>query len=83
MKAYQVFKGDVDKHGHQYYDLVATYLDKDRALSHCEDLARQTPLYGDVLEFDGWWGDGKFAGWSAVGWDRVGLSQFREIEITE
>lgn len=83
MKAYQVFKGEQDKHGHQRYDLVATYLDKDRAFQHAEQIARETPLYGDVLEFDGWYGNNKYASWSAVGWERVCIAQFTEIEITE
>ncbi len=31
MKAYQVFEGDTDKHGRQTYNLVATYLDREKA----------------------------------------------------
>ena len=83
MKAYQVFKGDLDKHGRQHYDLVATYLDKKKALDHCEKVAKETPLYGDILEFDGWYGNDKYCSWSAIGWERVTIAQFEEIEITE
>jgi hypothetical protein len=83
MKAYQVFKGDTDKHGHEYFELIATYIDKDKAFLQAEQIARDTPLMGDVLEFDGWYGDGKFASWSAVGWERITVSRFVEIEITE
>jgi len=83
MKAYQIHKGDTNKHGHQYYDLIATYFDKQKALDHCEQIARETPLYGDILEFDGWWGDGKYCSWSAVGWERITIARFEEIEITE
>lgn len=83
MKAYQVFKGDTNKHGFQEYELVATYLDKDKAFEHAEKIARETPLMGDVLEFDGWYGEGKYASWSAIGWDRVTISRLEEIEITE
>lgn len=83
MIAYQVFKGDTNKHGFQEYELVATYLDKERALAHAEKIAKETPLMGDVLEFDGWYGKGKYASWSAIGWDRVTISRLEEIEITE
>lgn len=83
MKAYQVFKGDTNKHGFQEYELVATYLDKERAFVHAEKIANETPLMGDVLEFDGWYGEGKYASWSAIGWDRVIISRLEEIEITE
>ena len=67
MKAYQVFQGELDKHGRQHYDLVATYFDKQRAFDHAEKIANGTPLYGDMLEFDGWYGDGKYSSWTAVG----------------
>jgi hypothetical protein len=83
MKAYQVHKGEMDKHGHQRYDLVATYFDKTRALQHAEQIAESIPLYGDILEFDGWFSDGKCASWSAVGWEHVCVSLFEEITITE
>jgi len=83
MIAYQVFKGEQDKHGRQQFDLVATYLDKQRALDHAEKIAKETPLYGDVLEFDGWYGKNKYCSWSARGWEITTISEFREIEITE
>ena len=83
MKAYQVFRGDFDKHGRQRFDLVATYLDRQRAIDHTEKIAQETPLHGDVLEFDGWWAENKYCSWSAIGWEKVVLSQFEEIEITE
>ena len=83
MKAYQVFSGESDKHGNQQYDLVATYLNKDRALEHARQIAQDTPLYGDTLEESEFYGDGKFKDWDAIGWERVGIAQFREIEITE
>lgn len=83
MKAYQVFKGEFDKHGRQRFDLESTYLDKQRAIDHAERIAKETPLYGDILEFDGWWAEGKYCSWSAIGWERVTVSQLKEIEITE
>jgi hypothetical protein len=36
MKAYQVYKGEQNKHGHQQFDLIATYLDKQRAFNHAK-----------------------------------------------
>jgi hypothetical protein len=83
MKAYQVYKGEQDKHGHQQFDLIATYLDKQRAFDHAKKIAEETPLYGDVLEFDGWYGEAKYCSWSMRGWEITTISQFREIEITE
>ena len=80
MKAYQVFKGELNKHGHQRYDLMATYLSKDKALQHCKEIADATPLYGDVLEEGEYYGNGKYKSWW---WERVTIAQFEEIEITE
>jgi len=83
MKAYQVFKGEQDKHGRQRYDLIATYFDKDRALEHCKQIADTTPLHGDVLEEGQFFGGGKYKHWDAIGWDIVTIAAFEEIEITE
>jgi hypothetical protein len=79
--AYQVFSGEENKHGFQEYELKATYFDKQKAFEHCERIAEETPLYGDILEFDGWYGDGKYCSWSAVGWNRVTISRMEQIEI--
>ena len=83
MKAYQVFKGELDKHNRQRYDLIATYLDRQRALDHCKQIAEAEPLYGDVLEEGEFHGSGKYKSWDIVGWDRVTIAHFEEIEITE
>jgi|694.fasta_scaffold37866_3 hypothetical protein len=84
MKAYQIHKGDIDKHGHVYFELIATYLDKDKAFNHAEIIAKNEPLmHDDLLEFDGWYADSKCASWSIVGWDRLTIARFQEIEITE
>lgn len=83
MKAYQVFKGELSKHGHQRYDLVATYLDKQRALDHCQQIAEAEPLYGDILEEGDFYGDGKYKSWWAIGWETVTIAQFEEIDIIE
>jgi hypothetical protein len=81
MKAYQVFSGEISKHGHQRYDLVETYLSKDKAFQRCKQIAEDVELYGDVLEEDEW--NGKCKGWYAVGWDRVEIAKVEEIEIVE
>jgi lipoprotein NlpI len=83
MKAYQVFTGESDKHGRQQYDLVATYLDRERALQHCKEIAESTQLYGDILEETEFYANGKYKSWTAIGWERVDIAQFQEIEITE
>lgn len=83
MKAYQVFKGEQDKHGRQRFYLVATYLDKDRALEHCKQIADTTPLHGDILEEGEFFCDGKYKHWDAIGWDRITIASFEEIDITE
>jgi len=83
MKAYQVFEGDTDKHGRQIYNLVATYLDREKALQHCKQIAETTPLYGDVLEESEFYANGRIKCWTAVGWERVDIARFEEIGITE
>jgi hypothetical protein len=82
MKAYQVFTGDIDKHGRQYYELLATYFDKERALHHCRRLAEEQAQRGELVE-EHPTKDGKSIGWYAVGWESVEIAQFLEIEITE
>ena len=83
MKAYQVFTGELSKHGHQKYNLVATYLDKGKALVHCKQIAESVTLYGDILEEGEFYGEGKYKNWDAVGWERVTIAQFEEINIIE
>jgi hypothetical protein len=83
MKAYQIFKGDVDQWDNQHYDLVATYLDRDKALQHCKEIAESTPLHGDILEDGQFYDNGKYKVWTAIGWSRVDIAKFEEIEITE
>jgi hypothetical protein len=80
-KAYQVFKGDLDKHCHQQLELVATYFDKQKAFDHAKSIAESTPLYGDVLEESGWYCDGTYFDWNAVGWETVIIARLNEIRI--
>jgi hypothetical protein len=83
MKAYQVYKGEQDKHGHQHYELIATYLDRQKAFEHAEKIANETPLYGDKLEFTGSFRNGFCCSWDAVGWERTTIAELREIDIIE
>ena len=84
MKAYQVFHGENDKHGNQQWDLIATYLNKDKAILHCDTIVATEKLYdGDVIEFNGWSKCGKFATWYVRSWEYTGICRFEEIEITE
>lgn len=83
MKAYQVHKGDENKHGFQEYELQATYLSKEKALEHAERIVSETPLYGDVLTDSGWFGNGKYRNWTAEGWNFVYICRIEEIEIVE
>jgi hypothetical protein len=83
MKAYQVHKGDENKHGFQEYELKATYLSKEKALEHAQKIVAETPLYGDKLIESDWFGDGKYKDWTAHGWTYVTICRIEEIEITE
>ena len=83
MKAYQVFKGEDDKHGFQRYDLIATYMDREKALAHCKQIAEAEPLYGDILIEGEFYGGGKYKDWDARGWNIVTLARFTEIDIIE
>jgi len=89
MKAYQVFKGYKNKHNHQEWDLVSTYLNKDKALEHCTKLVEIKILDEDEAIKEGggkhndtykvWW----IVNESPFGWDSTGCCKFEEIEITE
>jgi hypothetical protein len=82
MKAYQVFTGYTDKHDRQYYELLATYFDKDRALHHCRRLAEEETQRGELVE-ERPTKDGKRIGWYVIGWESVRVVKFSEIEIIE
>jgi hypothetical protein len=78
--AYQVFKGEEDKHGHQRYDLLATYFDKAKALEHCEQVVQADEFKNDHIEQSDY-GNGKYTVWTAIGWSYVTICELREIEI--
>jgi len=76
--AYQVFKGEEDKHGHQRYDLLATYFDEAKALEHCEQVVEADEFKNEqigVYDYPG----GR--SWTAVGWSYVTICELRKIEI--
>ncbi len=84
MKAYQVFEGEYEEMGdYTHFELVATYLNKERALEHCRKLAEEYPLCGDQLiesDFNEKYG---IKDWDVRGWDIVTIVRFKEIDITE
>lgn len=83
MKAYQVFKGEENKHGFQEYDLQATYLSKEKALEYAQKLVAETPLHGDILHESEWSEDGKYKSWAAQGWNFVDICRVEEIDIID
>ncbi len=82
MTAYQVFSGDTDKHGRQTYDLHATYLDRDRALDHCQCIVENDTLKNEKIEKHTS-SDDKYITWHSIGWDIVTVCKMEEITITE
>jgi hypothetical protein len=84
MKAYQVHSGELNKHGFQHYDLQATYLSKEKALEHAQNIVNETPLDGNILIDNNWYGSNKqFKSWILEGWEYVTICLIEEIEITE
>ena len=84
MKAYQVHSGEENKHGHQSYELEATYLSREKALEHAQRIVAETPLYGDTLHETDWYGSNKqYKSWTAQGWGFVCICRIEEIDIIE
>ena len=81
--AYQVFTGDEDKHGRQTWELLGTYLNKDKAEEHANKIVSETELRGDNLIDEGWEKCGSYRMWMAHGWDYIGICKINKIEITE
>lgn len=83
MKIYQVYNGYTNKHNFQSYDLEGTYLSKDKALEHAnqivEKLKDEQPKECD-------WYIGKdycFKTWDVIDWDTVTICKVEEIEVIE
>lgn len=85
MKAYQVFKTNFHRVDERRYELVATYLDKQRALDHIEEIAKNVPLKeGETLVDGKWYNGGTYKSWLINGkWTTLTASSVQEIEITE
>lgn len=83
MKAYQVFKGDLDKQGAQYFELDSTYLDKEKALQQCGDIVKDDMFKKEIIVESEWYCDGKCKSWDTQGWEWITICKFEEIEITE
>jgi hypothetical protein len=83
MKAYQVHKGDENKHGFQEYELVKTFLNKEKAEQFAKEMVEATPLHGDILHEEEWSKDGKYKSWTAQGWGFVCICRIEEIDIEE
>ena len=81
--AYQVFKGDTDKHDRQIWELLGTYLNKDKAEERADKIVSDTELRGDNLIDEGWAKNDLYRIWMAHGWDYIGICKINKIEITE
>jgi len=86
MKIYQVYSGDTDKHGRQTQDYLATYFDRDKALSHCYEIVNKLKFEGEDIE-EGKWGkeDSVETGiiWTAKGLEYVDICYLYERSITQ
>lgn len=90
MKAYQVFKGEENKHGFQEYDLQATYLSKEKALEHAQKLVADTLLSdNEHIEEANWSDNGKYKSWYIpdYAWGevykRIHICRVEEIDIID
>jgi hypothetical protein len=83
MKAYQVFTGDFDKHGRQYYELHSTYFSKERALEKCKEIVEAEVMETETVIENKWYGGGKYKSWDVVGLEEMTICRIEEIEITE
>jgi hypothetical protein len=81
MKAYQVFEGDFDKHGRQFYELKGTFLSPIKARELANTIIKNTQLYGEEIESittpTG------ITYWNAVGWEIITICKIEPIEIIE
>ena len=79
MKAYQVFKGELDSNEITQWDLVATYLNKDKALEHANKIVDEAdPVNNEIIGGE-WTDDGKY--WYEIGWTMTGICKIKEIEV--
>jgi hypothetical protein len=79
MKAYQVFKGELDKHDNQYYELMGTYLNQDKAMAHCNQIVADDMDGNDAEKYES---EG-YVSWSVRGWNIVTICKMEAIDIIE
>jgi hypothetical protein len=82
MKAYQVYTGDLSKHGHQYYELHSTYFSKETALEKCKELVALHGYESETVVESEWWNGDKCKSWDVIGWEIVTICKLEEIQIT-
>lgn len=82
MKAYQVFTGDLNKHGHQYFELDSIYLSKGRALIRCKEIIEAEEFKEEKITMTTL-KNRKSIYWEASGWDIITICKLEEIEIIE
>jgi hypothetical protein len=86
MKAYQVFEGGFDKNGNQYFKLISTHLDRQKAFDHAIQIVESISMFHDnEVEFSEWFDDQKYCYWAiyGCGWEKMIITRIEEIEITE
>jgi hypothetical protein len=83
MKAYQVFKGDYDKHGRQYYELDSTYFDRERALQRCKEIIEDDEFKNETVKNDTEFNCEEYMSWYIPGWDTITICKMEQIEIAE
>lgn len=81
MKAYQVFTGDLDKHGHQKFELDSTYLSKGMALIRCKEIIEAEEFKDEKIELTTLKNGSMH--WEASGWDIITICKLEEIQIIE
>lgn len=84
MKIYQVYNGYINKHNFQSYDLEGTYLSKDKALEHANQIVEKLK-HEQPEECDWYIGKDNIARktWDVKGWDIVTVCMVEEIEVIE
>jgi hypothetical protein len=83
VKAYQVFSGDYDKHGRQYYDLNSTFFSKEKALQRCKEIVEGDKFKNETIIESEWYNLGRAKDWDIQGWEWITVCRLQEIEITE
>lgn len=83
MKIYQIYSGDTDKHGRPTQTYLATYLNRDEALAHCDEIINRLKAEGEIIEEYPWGGEEsteKGITWIAKGWDDITICFLYERE---